>query len=82
MELPEDVIRIIKEYSRPITRPDWRTLHKMTITHYYNLVIEGSYISVLGNIRPMVSNQWLIGWSNHWCQQREHNFSFTRKCNY
>jgi hypothetical protein len=27
MELPEDVLAIIKEYARPVTRPDWRTLH-------------------------------------------------------
>jgi hypothetical protein len=30
MELPDDVIHLIKEYSMPNTRPDWRTLHKMT----------------------------------------------------
>ena len=29
MELPEDVLKIIKEYSRPLTRPDWRSLHCM-----------------------------------------------------
>ena len=29
MELPEDVIKIIKEYSMPVTRADWRNLHKM-----------------------------------------------------
>ena len=29
MELPDDVLQIIKEYSKPVTRPDWRTLHKM-----------------------------------------------------
>jgi len=32
--LPDDVIKIIKEYSMPLTRPDWRTLHKMTIRLY------------------------------------------------
>ena len=30
MELPDEVLSIIKEYSMPITRPDWRTLHVMT----------------------------------------------------
>lgn len=30
MELPDDVIKIIREFSKPVTRPDWRTLHKMT----------------------------------------------------
>jgi len=24
MELPDDILKIIKEYSQPITRPDWR----------------------------------------------------------
>ena len=34
MELPDDVLRIIKEYSKPVTRPDWRTIHKMTLSLY------------------------------------------------
>ena len=34
MELPDDVLQIIREYSKPVTRPDWRTLHKMTQRHY------------------------------------------------
>jgi hypothetical protein len=34
MELPDDVLRLIKEYSMPITRPDWRTLHKMPYILY------------------------------------------------
>jgi len=29
MELPEDVLQIIKEYSRPLTRPDWKKMHHM-----------------------------------------------------
>jgi hypothetical protein len=28
-ELPDDVLQIIKQYAQPITRPDWRTIHKM-----------------------------------------------------
>ena len=24
MELPDDILKIIKEYSQPLTRPDWR----------------------------------------------------------
>ena len=27
MELPDDILHLIKEYSMPITCPDWRTLH-------------------------------------------------------
>jgi hypothetical protein len=29
MEFPEDIVQIISEYSKPLTRPDWRTLHIM-----------------------------------------------------
>ena len=39
MELPEDVVQIIREYSKPVTRPDWRTLHKMPFIKYKENVI-------------------------------------------
>jgi hypothetical protein len=35
MELPRDVIGIIKEYSMPITNPKWRTLRIMTNPQFY-----------------------------------------------
>ena len=34
MEFPDDVLKIIREYSRPLTRPDWRTLHRMPYTQF------------------------------------------------
>jgi len=34
LEIPDDVLQIIKEYAQPVTRPDWRTLHKMTQDKY------------------------------------------------
>jgi hypothetical protein len=30
MELPDDLLQIIKDYSMPVTRPDWRSLHVMS----------------------------------------------------
>ena len=38
MELPDDVLAIIKEYAQPVTRPDWRTLHIMTQYEYINIL--------------------------------------------
>lgn len=35
MELPEDVVALIREFSRPLTRPDWRTLHLMTAEDFH-----------------------------------------------
>ena len=34
MELPDDILSLVRDFSKPITRPDWRTLHKMTIQQY------------------------------------------------
>ena len=36
--LPDDVIQIIKEYSMPLTRPDWKTLRIMP-----NITYRGEY---------------------------------------
>ena len=39
MELPDCVVQIIREYSRPVTRPDWRKLRRMNeYSFHHNLV--------------------------------------------
>jgi len=38
MELPTDVISIIHEFSKPLTRNDWRLLHKMTEDDFVRLL--------------------------------------------
>ena len=35
MELPDDVLGLVREFSRPITRPDWRHLHRMTSYRFH-----------------------------------------------
>ena len=30
MQLPDDILSIIREYSKPLTRPDWRTLKPLS----------------------------------------------------
>jgi hypothetical protein len=35
MELPDDVLRIIKDFSHPLTRPDWRSLHIMSSERFH-----------------------------------------------
>lgn len=38
MQLP-DVLRIIRDFSRPLTRPDWRTLHRFVSEQlHFNIV--------------------------------------------
>jgi hypothetical protein len=35
MEFPNELQQMIRAYAKPITRPDWRRLHKMTLHCYY-----------------------------------------------
>ena len=34
--LPARALALIKEYSKPLTRPDWRTLQRMTFDNFYH----------------------------------------------
>lgn len=66
MELPPEIVAIIKEYSMPCTRPDWRTLHKFTETRFhtqlifyhateYNEIDEFYFYTIcVKNIRPFI----------------------------
>ena len=35
MQLPDDVLSHIRDFSRPVTRPDWRGLHLMTSYRFH-----------------------------------------------
>jgi len=39
MEFPNEILAIIKDFSRPITRPDWRKLRKMTSYNFHSAVL-------------------------------------------
>jgi hypothetical protein len=39
MELPDDVLQIIREYSKPLTRPDWRTLNRLPLHKLYREIM-------------------------------------------
>lgn len=38
MALPSRAITLIRAYSKPLTHPDWRTLHKTTNYNLYNII--------------------------------------------
>jgi hypothetical protein len=40
MELPDDVLSIIREYSKPLTRPDWRRLNRLPMYVLYKEIME------------------------------------------
>ena len=35
MQLPDDVLAIIRDYSKPVTRPDWRTIQPLSGHTFY-----------------------------------------------
>jgi hypothetical protein len=43
MQLPDDVLVIIREYSKPLTRPNWRTLNPLCRHILYNELYDGLY---------------------------------------
>jgi len=38
--LPYNVLALIREYSKPITRPDWRSLYRLSFKKLYTEVIQ------------------------------------------
>jgi len=36
MQLPDDVLTLIRDYSKPLTRPDWRTLKPLSGHLFYH----------------------------------------------
>ena len=54
MYFPEDVVIIIREFSQPITRPDWRTLHIMTINKFHSEIRKKYYLFDIPVINSLV----------------------------
>jgi len=40
MDLPEDVLAIIKAYCQPVTRPGWRKLRKMSSYTFHQSILK------------------------------------------
>ena len=49
LDLPDDVLQIIKQYARPITNPRWRNLHIMTHEQFYKQLFPHRIISFREN---------------------------------
>ena len=52
MYLPVRVLKLIKEYSKPVTRSDWRTFERIMDTNYFIFNIEYKYFT---NKSPLYS---------------------------
>lgn len=45
--LPQRALTLIREYSKPITRPDWKTLNIMSYDYYYSILHNSKENAVL-----------------------------------
>ena len=43
MEFPIEIQHVINEYAKPMTHPNWKTLHKMTLDTFIHQVQNGLY---------------------------------------
>jgi len=68
MELPDDILSQIKDFSRPITRPDWRGLHLMP---------ELKFLKVIANTYNEMNLPVITSFVNRF-GTRENNYRYIR----
>lgn len=57
MPLPFRAVSLIREYSKPLTRPDWRQSKPIITTYRLYLVVIQNYSDLYYNL---LTNIWLI----------------------
>jgi hypothetical protein len=65
--LPFNVVRLIREYSKPVTRPEWRTLHKMTNYNFYNSINISIYMHNVDLVIIILNNMRTNLWRELFC---------------
>ena len=56
MELPDDILLLVRDFSRPVTRPDWRTLHRMPAYRFHCSVRDTYNMLVIPVIYWFINN--------------------------
>ena len=57
MELPDDILQLIKEYAMPLTRPDWRSLHRMPSLRFHMSVAQTINTTFPQSVFEMVNHR-------------------------
>ena len=71
MELPDDIILLIRDFSRPVTRPDWRTIHHMGEVRFLWLIG-----SIYNRKRIPVIEKYVYDYSLDICSVANYNYIF------
>jgi len=68
LELPQEIVSIIKEYAKPVTRPDWRTMHKFTQSELCKELFAMTHVILSDNASVlMFKNMVLVFEDNVFC---------------
>lgn len=62
LQLPLNAIKLISEYSKPVTRPDWRTFKRQIDTPYFIQCLEKHHINkalVIGRLNMAQSSFYI-----------------------
>jgi hypothetical protein len=62
LPLPKHILKLISEYSKPVTRPDWRTFKRQIDTPYFIQCLEKHYIKkalVIGRLNMEQSSFYI-----------------------
>ena len=51
MEFPSEIVRIISEYSKPMTRPDWRKVRNICMSDFYQEIMRKNIKKVFLSLR-------------------------------
>lgn len=65
MELPDDVLALVRDFARPVTRPDWRDLHRMAEQHFHYEVVSIYNTKRIPVVESFVSQQTYIHYIFH-----------------
>lgn len=59
--LPIKALKLISEYSKPLTRPDWRSIQRIpNMEIIYNEIITQPYVPVFSLLMKNILNGWDI----------------------
>ena len=73
MEFPDEILALIKEFSRPVTRPDWRRLRPMTAYNFHQAIL-CKYNRMKYGVFRKVIYKFVCNYSRH--PQHKYIYSF------
>jgi hypothetical protein len=66
MELPEDVLQIIREYSKPVTHPNWRNRQWICVGDLYKDILQQD-INIAPTTTIFLYQQFMLNVHNNNC---------------